>query len=77
MAANYAVYSTHLNGLSPFLTDCDIYIYCSETNVVIVCLDSCGHCGEQVRQSACLQGTSSLVMQGRKYTQTSELDDIR
>ena len=52
MAANYAVYSTHLNGLSPFLTDCDIYIYCSETNVVIVCLDSCGHCGEQVYEES-------------------------
>ena len=52
MAANYAVYSTHLNGLSPFLTDCDVYIYCSETNVVIVCLDSCGHCGEQVYEES-------------------------
>ena len=52
MAANYAVYSTHLNGLSPFLTDCDVYLYCSETNVVIVCLDSCGHCGEQVYEES-------------------------
>ena len=43
MAANYAVYSTHLNGLSPFLTNYDIYLYCNDTNVVIVCLDCCGH----------------------------------
>lgn len=52
MAANYAVYSTHLKGLSPFLSDCDVYLYCSETNVVIVCLDSCGHCGEQVYEES-------------------------
>lgn len=43
MAANYAVYSTHLKGLRPFLTDFDIYLYCNDTNMVIVCLDSCGH----------------------------------
>jgi hypothetical protein len=43
MAANYAVYSTHLNGLSPFLKDYDMYLYCNDTNVVIMCLDSCGH----------------------------------
>ena len=52
MAANYAVYSTHLKGLSPFLSDCDVYLYCSETNVVIVCLDCCGHCGEQVYEES-------------------------
>lgn len=43
MAANYAVYSTHLNGLSPFLTDYDVYLYCYDNNIVIVCLDYCGH----------------------------------
>ena len=48
MAANYAVYSTHLNGLSPFLTDYDVYLYCNSTNVVIVCLDCCGHCNENI-----------------------------
>ena len=47
MAANYAVYSTHLNGLSPFLTDYDVYLYCNDTNVVILCLDCCGHNEEQ------------------------------
>ena len=52
MAANYAVYSTHLKGLSPFLSDCDVFLYCSETNVVIVCLDCCGHCGEQVYEES-------------------------
>ena len=43
MAVNYAVYSTHLNSLPPFLTDYDIYLYCNTTNVVVVCLDCCGH----------------------------------
>lgn len=48
MAVNYTVYSTHLKGLSPFLTDYDVYLYCNDTNVVIVCLDCCGHNDEQV-----------------------------
>ena len=48
MAVNYAVYSSHLNGLSPFLTDYDVYLYCDSTNVVIVCLDCCGHCDENI-----------------------------
>ncbi|MBP3786586.1 MAG: AAA family ATPase [Prevotella sp.] len=43
MADNYAVYSTHLKGLTPFLTDFDVYIYCNDTNLVILCLDCCGH----------------------------------
>lgn len=41
MADNYAVYSTHLKGLTPFLTDFDVYIYCNDTNLVILCLDCC------------------------------------
>ena len=48
MAANYAVFSTHLNGLSPFLTDYDVYLYCNDTNVVILCLDCCGTTEEQI-----------------------------
>ena len=48
MAVNYTVYSTHLKGLSPFLTDNDVYLYCNDTNVVIVCLDRCGNDDEQV-----------------------------
>ena len=43
MAVNYAVYSTHLNSLPPFLTDYVVYLYCNTTNVVVVCLDCCGH----------------------------------
>lgn len=43
LAADSAVYSTHLKGLSPFLTDYDVYMYCNDTSVVIVCLDCCGH----------------------------------
>ena len=52
MAANYAVYSTHLNGLSPFLMDYDVYLYCDSTNVVIVCLDCCGHNAAQVYEES-------------------------
>ena len=39
MAANYAVYSTYLKGLSPFLKEYDVYLYCNDTNIVIMCLD--------------------------------------
>ena len=52
MAANYAVFSTHLNGLSPFLTDYDVYLYCNDTSVVILCLDCCGTNGEQVYEES-------------------------
>ena len=47
MAANYAVYSAHLNGLAPFLKDYDVYLYCTDSNVVVVCLDCCGRSEEQ------------------------------
>ena len=52
MAVNYTVYSTHLKGLSPFLTDNDVYLYCNDTNVVIVCLDRCGNDDEQVYEES-------------------------
>jgi len=52
MAANYAVFSTHLNGLSPFLTNYDVYLYCNDTNVVILCLDCCGTSEEQVYEES-------------------------
>ena len=42
MAACYPVYSTRLKGLAPFLQNYDVYIYAYETNVVVMCLDSCG-----------------------------------
>ena len=60
MAANYSVYSTHLNGLSPFLTDYDVYLYCDSTNVVIVCLDCCGHCDENIFDES--ETLSSLIL---------------
>lgn len=43
MAVNYTVYSTRCKGLSPFLSDNDVYVYCNDTNVVVVCLDCCGN----------------------------------
>lgn len=59
MAANYAVYSVHLNGLSPFLTNYDIYLYCHGTNVVVVCLDCCGHNEEQTYEES--ESLSSFI----------------
>ena len=61
MAANYAVYSTHLNGLSPFLMDYDVYLYCDSTNVVIVCLDCCGHCDDNVYAESETLGSLILI----------------
>lgn len=52
MAANYAVFSTHLNGLSPFLTDYNVYLYCNDTNVVILCLDCCGTGEERIYEES-------------------------
>ena len=60
MAVNYAVYSTHLNGLSPFLTDNDVYLYCNDTNVVILCLDCCGTSEEQVYEES--ETLSSILL---------------
>lgn len=48
LAEDNAVYSTHLNGLPPFLADYDVYLYCNGTHVVVVCLDCCGHGDENV-----------------------------
>ena len=52
MAVNYAVYSNHLRGFAPFLTDKDIYIYANTKNVVVVCVDSCGHSDEQIYEES-------------------------
>ena len=60
MAANYAVYSTHLNGYSPFLTDYNVYLYCNDTNMVIVCLDCCGHDEEHIYEES--ESLSSLIL---------------
>lgn len=47
MAVNYAVFSSHLKGFAPFLTDFDVYLYCDNSSMVVVCLDCCGHSDEQ------------------------------
>lgn len=52
LAANYAVYSTHLNGLLPFMTAYDVYLYCCDTNVVILCLDCCGNSEEHTYEES-------------------------
>ena len=69
MAANYAVYSTHLNGYSPFLTDYDVYLYCNETNMVIVCLDCCGHDEEHIYEES--ESLSSLILSDGYEPRTS------
>ena len=69
MAANYAVYSTHLNGLSPFLTDYDVYLYCNDTNMVIVCLDCCGHDEEHIYEES--ESLSSLILSDGYEPRTS------
>ncbi len=52
MAVNYAVYSSHLKGLAPYLTDFDVYLYCDNSSMVVVCLDYCGHCEEQTYEES-------------------------
>ena len=69
MAANYAVYSTHLNGYSPFLTDYNVYLYCNDTNMVIVCLDCCGHDEEHVYEES--ETLSSLILSDGYEPRTS------
>ena len=69
MAANYAVYSTHLNGYSPFLTDYDVYLYCNDTNMVIVCLDCCGHDEEHIYDES--ESLSSLILSDGYEPRTS------
>ncbi len=52
MAVNYAVFSSHLKGLAPYLTDFDVYLYCENSCMVVVCLDCCGHCEEQTYEES-------------------------
>ncbi len=60
MAVNYAVYSTHLKGLSPFLTDFDVYLYCDASSMVLVCLECCGHHVDRVFNES--ESLSALIM---------------
>lgn len=69
MAANYAVFSTHLNGYSPFLTDYDVYLYCNDTNMVIVCLDCCGHDEEHIYEES--ESLSPLILSDGYEPRTS------
>ena len=69
MAANYAVFSTHLNGYSPFLTDYNVYLYCNDTNMVIVCLDCCGHDEEHIYEES--DFLSSLILSDGYEPRTS------
>ena len=69
MAANYAVYSTHVNGYLPFLTNDNVYLYCNDTNMVVVCLDCCGHDEEHIyKESGSL---SALILSDGNEPRTS------
>ena len=59
MAVNYAVYSTPLNQLFPLLKDFDVYLYCNDTNMVVVCLESCGRGKAQTYEES--ETLSSLI----------------
>ena len=59
MAVNYAVYSTPLNQLFPLLKDFDVYLYCNDTNMVVVCLESCGRGKAQTYEES--EALSSLI----------------
>ena len=69
MAANYAVYSTHLNGFTPFLPNYDVYLYCNANNVVILCLDNCGHGEEQMYLES--ETLSSLIFEENREPRIS------
>lgn len=46
LADNYAVYSVHLKGISPFLENNDIYVYVHNACIVVVCIDNYGNLDE-------------------------------
>ena len=52
MAVNYAVYSTYLKGLAPHLVGFDLYLYAEGNNLVLICLDCCGHNAAQVYEES-------------------------
>ncbi len=60
MAVNYAVYSSHLNGLPPFLTGFDLYVYCDNLSLVVLCLDYGNHGDEQAYEES--ETLSSLIL---------------
>ena len=49
---NYAVYSTYLKGLAPHLVGFDLYLYAEGNNLVLICLDCCGHNAAQVYEES-------------------------
>jgi len=69
MAVNYAVYSTRLNGFSPFLTDYNVLLYCNSNNVVVVCLDCCGHDNGHIYEES--ESLSSLILSDGYEPRTS------
>ena len=71
MAVNYTVYSSHLKGLPPFLTNFDVYLYCDSSSMVVVCLDCCGHCEEQTYEEA--KTLSPLILSNEDEPRVSKV----
>ena len=70
MAVNYAVYSNWVKGFDPFICDNDIYIYANGSNIVVVCIDCCGHGEDQVYEES--EGIDMLIFQpGTKPRESS------
>lgn len=70
MAVNYAVYSNRIKGFDPFICDNDIYIYANGSNIVVVCIDCCGHGEDQVYEES--EGIDMLIFQpGTKPRESS------
>ena len=42
----------HLDAMDPFLNEYDVYLYCNDTNVVVVCLDCCGNGDDQIYEES-------------------------
>ncbi len=69
MAVNYAVYSSYLKGLSPYLTDFDLYVYCDNSSLVVLCLDCCGRGEEQTYKES--ETLSPLILTKGKLPRES------
>ena len=71
MAVNYAVYSTHFRGLAPFLTDFDVYLYCDNSSMVVVCMDCCGHDEEKSYEES--ETLSPLILNDGQEPRVSKI----
>ncbi len=59
LADNYAVYSEHLTGISPFLQNNDIYVYVHNACIVVVCKDN-DDAVDELADEQCFNGEAPL-----------------